>query len=601
MHLQRLAEELDVNHRGVTLDYLAFVDVVDEALGWLAAPNFDWSNNFAAHPRLTLCAELSLGLANVGPKTRDFLGARVERAEGATAVWATGSVASGVSDRSELRLALEDLRDCLSTPNGLAAVWSDLTAFYESGACEWERTERVIDFLATARVVGHGDTWFRSDLVGIIQDARHAVSSSRRRRDGSDVLDFGDGPAGSTLDEMNELLEIHLTKPAARGHCVVWLDFDEASLGDVAYVHAGDVQYWQAAYGSELVEGDVDLLDSDLSELRPTEHRVVAPPRRDRVDPNTVWARVDLGKRLAAGAVQDAEEQALLLADLASVYVGGPRWTRGGWRAVLLDGRSAAGGGFGRSARQLAQQRPFDGHMDAVGRQLTSLVDAYFAGKVNPAAGRVAKLWADVEDHQEPAQRVLATVRMLEGLLPGGLGNRSLKTQLPSIRAAEQQNDVFSGPLAEMANAIAREDVPWKDDAAAKFGDALPKRWPRFYHHEIVPMLPELQRRLSEHQRFGADVRHSLALMSDQATAISDLELLRERFRIAWGRVVRYRNAITHGSPAPAATGTVAQATADWVGQTVLDAALRGAHDGRPTTVELQRAAEFRRRPGWES
>lgn len=127
---------------------------------------------------------------------------------------------------------------------------------------------------------------------------------------------------------MNELLEIHLTKPAARGHCVVWLDFDEASLGDVAYVHAGDVQYWQAAYGSELVEGDVDLLDSDLSELRPTEHHVVAPPRRDRVDPDTVWARVDLGKRLAAGAVQDAEEQALLLADLASVYVGGPRWIR---------------------------------------------------------------------------------------------------------------------------------------------------------------------------------------------------------------------------------------------------------------------------------
>ena len=67
VHLQRLAEELDVNHRGVTLDYLAFVDVVDEALVWLAAPNFDWSNNFAAHPRLTLCAGLSLGLANVGP------------------------------------------------------------------------------------------------------------------------------------------------------------------------------------------------------------------------------------------------------------------------------------------------------------------------------------------------------------------------------------------------------------------------------------------------------------------------------------------------------------------------------------------------------
>lgn len=175
VHLQRLTEELDVNHRGVTLDYLAFVDVVDEALVWLAAPLTGGTTSPRIHG--SLCStELSLGLANVGPKTRDFLGARVERAEGATAVWATGSVASGVSDHSELRLALEDLRDCLSTPNGLAAVWSDLTAFYESGACEWERTERVIDFPCN-----RSRGWARRHVVSIGPGRDHPARDTPSR------------------------------------------------------------------------------------------------------------------------------------------------------------------------------------------------------------------------------------------------------------------------------------------------------------------------------------------------------------------------------------------------------------------------------------
>lgn len=600
-HLCALAEELDVNHRGVEIDYLAFVDVAHEVLAWLEATHV-WSGRFAAQPRQSLCSELLLGLANLGRETRAFLAQRVEVAEAATDAWAKCSVATGASDRSALQRGLEDLLDAMLTPSVLWAQWADLSRVYETGACEWRRREAVVDFLACSRHVGHGDQWFRWDLAGIIRDQRSAISGARNLRDDTEFLDFSQELAGSTVDEMHELLHLRIGKPPTQGHCVVWLNFDDARLGDENFVLAGDVQYWQASAASEAVEGTDPLTDSALVELRPAEGRVAVPPKNDRVGPDSVWARVDLGHRLAEGAVEAAAEKAVLLADLASVYVGGPRWLRGGWSAVLVDGRSAGGGGFGWSARQRAEVRPFAGHMDAVGKQLTSLAEAYFSGDLNPAAGSVAKLWADVEDNEEPAQRVLAVVRMLEALVvPGGLGNRALRTHLPRIRAAEQQNDVFSGPLAHMANAIAREDVPWEDAAASKFGDALPPRWPRFYHHEIVPILPELQRRLPDHARFAPDIAHSLALMTDRSAQHADLDLLANRFRVAWARVIRYRNAVTHGSPAPSATGIAARFTADWVGSTVLDAALRGAHEGRSVPVELQRAAQFRRKPGWAS
>src|SRR5262249_24972081 len=98
---------------------------------------------------------------------------------------------------------------------------------------------------------------------------------------------------------------------------------------------------------------------------------------------------------------------------------------------------------------------------------------------------------------------------------------------------------------------------------------------------------------------FVADLDHALAVMTSATVRDREQELLQSRYRLAWSRVVRYRNAVTHGSPAPRRTGLVAQETADWAGVCILDAALRAVNAGRPISVEIQRAVAWRSIPGW--
>lgn len=621
-----------MNYRGIEADYQPLIWVIDEVLEWFDAGAFESATQFSAQPIESLSAELLLGLGNVGPSVRALLAGSVEDAERTVRAWPSSagpieppnelqplggavrrrlcryahrsdtqrtiskSASAATAANDALRSVLAKVRAQLGTVNALVAAWSDLVAAYRRGEAAWSRAERRADFLAATFAVGHEGDWLRSELCGLIMDRGTDVSWARSLRDGS-VSRFTHEAGEATAEELNDLISLTLRQQPPEGECVVWMDFEHASLGDRDHLLHDGMEFWDARSASELVESDVSLIDSSLRELRAEEHRILVPPQSPGIKPNSVWARVPIGRRHGAGAVEEARFRAMLLADLAAVRIGGPRWSEGGWSAVLIDGRSAVGGGWGVPPHVASSYPPFDSHIAAVGQSLCDVVDDVGSDRVR-TAGHIAGLWATIAPIDNPHDRLLAIVRLIERVLPGGLRNRILRRQIPEIHALDVQADSFSRGLGHFVS-MASFQGGWTQDPTSVFGEQLPDRWPRFYHHELVPLLPRLRSLLSDYPEYSVDLANAETLRLNEEVRRKELERLRERHDVSWARVIRHRNALTHGMPAPSRTGVAAVRTADSVAAEILEAALIAANIGSNVASVVERTAKLKRRQEW--
>lgn len=577
------------------MDYLPLVQVLCEVELWFHAPT-DWLATWARQPRNSLANEVLLGLGNLGPSVRSVAGGAVEATERSAATWKAADHNELQSALSALRSDLETLKAALFTVEGLGASWADLVSCHENAIRNWRRRERLLDFVALAAAVGHDPRWFCYELAGLIRDEAHTVGAVRERQYGT-PFDFSavGSHSGSTLTELDELLNVALCREPLVGHCVVWLDYVDADLGAASHVDAGEVQYWRASYVAGLAHDLTSELPSPLDELRT--HGVTRALVRDeaRVPEHSVWARVDLGTRHPVRADEEAHQRAILLADLAAVRAGGPRWRRGGWAEVLIDNESASSG----ISKDRTRYPPSPDHMRMVGDHLAELAgSAAWSSPPKAALGRVARLWADVESHNSPADRVPAVVRVIDSLLDNGVKNRSLRSTLPKVVAWEQQSEFFGKPILEAVRALAIDAGMYRG-APEPFANLLPEGR-QIWTSELVPILAILRRELKgPAERFAADLEHSWRLVDDRHEQRRDFDTLLARHSLCWQRVLRYRNSVTHGSPAPLDTGKVAAKTAETVGLTVVDAALASADSQRDIPSELQRSAQWARVPGW--
>jgi hypothetical protein len=583
-----------LNYRGVEVDYLPLVHVIGEMHEWLELST-DWSTWWAQQPRASLSAELLVGLANVGPSVRREARGAVENAEAATSAWqaATSATANRLSQAVTASVAV--LRSSLVSVAGLGAAWIDLAECHESGMRNWRRRERVLDFVELSIAVGHNPPWFTADLAGLINDEAHVVGALRESVHGTPYEIGTTGPAGSTMEELEELLTHSISRRPLFGECVVWLDFVDADLGDRDHVDAGNVQYWATPRLIELVRDPTVQLPPPLDEVREHGVPMVGLPDAGGVPGHSVWARVELGQRHVPRAVEDAHAAAMLLADLAAVRTGGPRWRRGGWVAVLVDGVTVSSG----RTNDPGQFPPFPEHMRRVGCHLAELAESSTPTSAPRAElGLIAQLWAEVEEHQGPKDRVPAVVRVVDSLLDGGGKNSSLRSTLPRVVAWRQQSGCFSNPILAAVQALALEAGMYQG-IPEQYARALPS-WPRVMNYELIPLLPTLVAELSgTAERFAADIGNSQRLVDDGEERRSDTADLVARHALGWQRAIRFRNAVTHGSPAPHETGAIAAKTADTVGLAVIDSALAAAHSGRSIPSELQRAAQWAAVPGW--
>lgn len=261
------------------------------------------------------------------------------------------------------------LQEAIATAAAVRAVWADLVEAARNGdddAALWCRC------CLGSQISARGQDGSR-----MLSEAAWYVLGQERR--------FEVGPVPSLDMRLDRARDVLATDPPAHS-CVVWLTYEHADLtgftatfGPVTFLEADwclpnairdDGQPF--TYRDEvraLVAADHDW-DFDEENWKPDRSR----------RPYLVLARVDLGERATAGAIDHAARLVRLILDVARLQGGGAPWRPGGPSLLVADG-DVVQERFGRGP--LAEDPPDSG--DHYGRNaFASALDKY-----GPTVGRL--------------------------------------------------------------------------------------------------------------------------------------------------------------------------------------------------------------------
>lgn len=353
-----------------------------------------------------------------------------------------------------------------------------------------------------------------------------------------------------------------LTEP--RGHVVVWLVYSRA-ITEFRLV-AGPITFFAADWALQVAFGEGPNNFPEAVELRTMRPDVfwIESAEEATQDPRSRLAlvRVDLGERLAAGAIEDARTRVEALLSIA-VEAGGVSWRDAGGSAALVDG-------------EVRMSSPFlvlDGRVtgdDTYGMAATSEVMKNAVNQLGEALSR----------RQMPEQLVEALGALRQARMTDHRDVSFYDAEAVSPRVATALEDHAMEQLAAglgvhsrlLADAVQDHRTLALADERVARGLTAPfeQQWAsddRAEHkrieHEVVDYTSGRRtvsiRRVVEHaeeiralpmsslQR--ADFEYALQVVTDPAREREELTQLRNVTTVLRARHRRVRNAVNHGLP----------------------------------------------------
>ncbi|PZG14852.1 hypothetical protein [Nonomuraea aridisoli] len=584
---------LDPLRRWSDLAVPSFPAAAEELMAWLADPRaFD--KDF--HPMAFDSAMQDYDHAakqGLGTKAKDVLSAELAHVQRVL----TSLRAGGWSgDQEPAKSALRTLLGKLDNHEVLQAAWRDLWSKIDKKQTSAEAIAPVRDvFLELARRAGHS-LEFGSDFIAILQgvlaDGSWAVTAMKSTL--GDVLTVEAGQqdgdplaaAGLTIDERNAICERFLALPAPSSWHVVWLVYEKASM-PVMFAELGNISLFSSQYVPNDAQAASAKCSSYARNWTTTDGKVLAemPHRQGLVN-----VRVFLPARLYADPVTVARNHVDALVAVGKFHAG---IGHGDWR--LAEGHTHIGHGssserYFRLGADAAQQ-----HLDHQRRSAVfSGMEAFWKQKDGSPSmddDRLAEAvellrWWQAAQEQTPLARVIADVRVIETassrIGPGKWHQHLTRFLKPAwiVHSVHGQlrdtlHDALGG-ASEGLSPQARErrqtvaaatrrtdDFPWiglvpgtTRTALTELLDIYPE------HHHTRRRLRTLASRLSNHDAFNK----WRASLDTRWTHLLD-------------RLVRTRNAITHGGPGTAdavrSVALFASQLSAWEVQLALEAALK--------------------------
>ncbi len=476
-----------------------------------------------------------------------------------------------------LAFLLDDLRDD-SDPADTVAAAARFSNEWHSAAAITEAFSDLCDKAKTAGATSHSLRKLSAIIASQVGPA--AYDSFSPLSEAASILVDTEAhlarlrhisPSGQLTEARRLELATSTLVAAPVGRIVVWTAYSRARVWEVREA-AGSMTFLQADWALPNAF-DAGLEDfPERAELRTIreEARWLDDLHTESLKPENqlVLARIDLGERQLAGAVDEARRRVDAVLSI-TVDAGGAPWRNAGVAAVLLDGtvrRSSIGlnlrpaptleddsYGMGATAEILSSvAEQLD---DALNRgpmperlvealttlreaRMTDHRDVHFGG-VRPVALRLATA---LEDH---ALELLAAVLNVKA---GDLADALQKREALSY-ASRRVGTQLSAPLAETWS---REPHPGRDALARAI--ITHSRAGTFVSIAKAVELQDEIRDLPMSDLERADFEDAIAVCTDPLReeqlldeALADTELLKKRLR-------RVRNAVNHGLPLDATT-----------------------------------------------
>ncbi|MEU4234403.1 hypothetical protein AB0F17_59860 [Nonomuraea sp. NPDC026600] len=571
----------------------SFPAAAEELMAWLADPRtFDKD----LHPVAFDSAVQDYDHAvqqGLGTKAKDILS--VELADVQRAL--TPLRAAGWSgDREPARSALRALLGRLDDHEVLQASWRDLWSKIDDKRTSAEAIAPVRDvFLELAHRAGHSlefGSEFIAVITGVLADDSWAVTAMKYAIDEVLTAEAGqqDGDplaaAGLTIDERNALCERFLALPAASSWHAVWLVYEKASM-PVLFAALGDISFFSSQYVPDDAQAASAKCSSYARNWTTMDGKVLAemPHRQGLVN-----VRVFLPARLYADPVAVARDHVDALVAVGKFHAG---IGHGDWR--LAEGHTHIGHARSTEHRFRLGADAGQQSMDHERRSAVfSEMEAFWKQKDGSPAmnnDRLAEAvellrWWQAAQEQAPLARVIADVRVIETassrIGPGPWHKHLTRFLKPAwivhsvhghLRATIHDalggaSEGLSRQARERRQTLATatrhtDDFPWiglvpgtTRTALTELLDIYPE------HHHTRRRLRTLASRMDNHDAFNK----WRAQLDTRWTHLLD-------------RLVRTRNAITHGGPATAGTvrsiALFASQLSAWEVQLALEAALQ--------------------------
>ncbi|GAA2697395.1 hypothetical protein GCM10010412_092190 [Nonomuraea recticatena] len=524
------------------------------------------------------------------------------------------------ASRAPAEAALGVLLERLKSPDVLRAAWLDLWA--KCGRVESSPDAIALRrdlFLACARLAEHDLEEFLYDLDGLLDNDASTVLRIRVALGDTGMPDSLDAPEVWETTELSatgrrDLVSRYLALPVAPHDHVVWLAYERAALHLRNAVTIENMAFFE----SQIVPPEPQAIDSKLAQYGEqwTDHdgHMAAEMARGQ---GIVLVRVFLPANTYVDPVQTARDQVEALVTLGKFHADAS-WDRV-WHLLpgaqhksptqlrlqlITPSSDPAGAGRDRQAR--------------VFREMATWATAH--SKIPITEGRLAEAiellgwWRDAQD-QSALGRVTANVRVIEvagsrvGTTPWGDHlSRYMKSAWLVYQCRRELAatiyDAVGAELSQLPPAMWQPLQTIKDKTVHYDGldrvDLVP--------NSTRTAVEELQALYPRHHQVGRRLRTLHNRLDKPAAFDQWLTELKNQWLSLVDRLVRIRNAITHGGPAtPGAVDSIALFSsylAAWEVEIVLEAALTGddlvaAHNTFQTQKsDFLEACKTAQRPG---
>jgi hypothetical protein len=597
-------------HRIWSKEYdLDIIEASAELYAWLADSR-PYEPGFR-HPWISAIDDFYASRNNIGSHVKRMLRIRLNDAVSSVQALKRDLQSTTRPDEGHLSTAqemLKELQACWADPDLREAAWKDILDACKYPTIGPDAFAYRRDFLW--RVVSAAD--FERDeisrlTVGVLHDSAFDIYLARRRL--GDILDTDSGTpqlgahSGISHDEQIELCRRLLTLQPAPAHHVVWLAFGHARLGS-STLSMGPISFWNCEWLRAVIDGRGSALGIIPSELTNTESffRTKELPDCSGV----VLVRVDLRRGSYTDPVRIAIDQAEAVIAAANFYVQANCWQRIVGHLSFVDGGLHTQGYFEKRINE--ESLAWTTEADAVEAQLEALASRIAQHLPASAPDLVEMLkavrWWRQASVQIPTAALILHVRILD-LVSTRIGAESWDQYIESHLCSTWVRNAIKDSLYEVIYRAIFDESGAIDRTAqerlAEYRSSM-VRWVGRGSFSInlsqaSMILPDLATMFPKHSSIGRNIQYiSRHLESVQAlTAWRDD--LGKKWRLLQQRLLRVRNAISHGGPdRDSSADTVinyAQRLAAWT----IALSLEGTLDGQGVTTTHNN--HMQRNDGW--
>lgn len=575
---------------------LPLPDAIKEIDGWLRHKRQEpWRRSAN---RTGLDAEIRLSSSMLGPETTTALAGPLPNFLAALRQ-ATDAPSPTPTHRHAALAGGELLTVALATPGVLRAAWVDLVRAVKDEQPAPTCMARLQLLISALELAGHDVQRLLQRMSSLLENDALALAEAQASlgvaKAPDDWSDLVGQLAAATPDERLSLCEELIASPPSTGRCIAWVAYKEAQVG--TELASGPCLFLNALWAIDNAKREDG---QDFLGRRELQDDLSRPPD-PAIDEHVVLARVDLGWRTPAGAMQAAVDLVCALTDTAYLRSGGARWVPYGWEMLLVDGRRVSSRVFATDDVLARWPRPYV--LERTSAELAATGNKF--GEVLAASPLPPDLSEAVRSATEAESADLRSKILLYDRVTELVAANAGAEDAEDLRRLIASSWPVSTWRADVLNAVelALEAGRWGEtrEAAAELGRQIRTPLPNGgYTLDLVgtaDRAEDLVKLLPGDARVRAEAQ-TLRTFHDATAYVAYLELREQECVHLSDRLRRVRNALAHANPVQVTTIRTVTALAQYVASAALSEALDAFRDGhdmfdRLTEYEMHRVADL--------